>query len=100
MSVFTLRLIIAGLLLAVVAVAAVPLLVLLDLASGGTGYGLCGDGLSGCATGYASGPELAIGLALLLFGLTATLRVTMRIVRRMERRREIAEATRRIAAQR
>jgi hypothetical protein len=78
----------------------VPLLVLLDLASGGTGYGLCGDGLTDCATGYASGPELAVGLALLLFGLIATLRVMMRIVRRMERRREIAEATRRLSAQR
>ena len=100
MTVFSLRLIIAVLLLAVVAVAAVPLLVLLDLASGGTGYGLCGDGLSACATGYASGPEMAIGLSLLLFGLVATLRVMMRIVRRMERRREIEEATRRVTAQR
>lgn len=96
MSVLSLRLIIAVLLLAVVAIAAVPLLVLLDLSSGGTGYGLCGEGLSECANGYAAGPELAIGLALLLFGLVATLRVTMRIVRRMERRKEIEEAARRV----
>jgi hypothetical protein len=100
MTVFWLRFIIAVLLLAVVAVAAVPLLVLLDLASGGTGYGLCGSGLAGCENGYAAGPELAVGLALLLFGLIATLRLVMRIVRRMERRREIAEATRRLSAQR
>ncbi|HSR43773.1 MAG TPA: hypothetical protein VLT15_00905 [Acidimicrobiia bacterium] len=98
MSVFWLRVIIAALLLAVVAVAAVPLLVLLDLGSGGTGYGVCGDGLSSCATDFGSGPALAVGLALVLFGLVATLRVMMRIVRRMERRKEIAEATRRLSA--
>ena len=100
MSVFWLRVIIAALLLAVVAVAAVPLLVLLDLGSGGTGYGICGDGLTGCITEFGSGPALAIGLALLLFGLVATLRVMMRIFRRMERRQEIAEATQRLSAQR
>ena len=100
MSVFWLRAIIALLLLAVVAVAAVPLLVLLNLGSGGTGYGVCGDGLTDCLTSYSSGPAMAVGLALLLFGLVATIRVMMRIVRRMERRKEIADATQRIRAAR
>lgn len=85
MSVFWLRVVLGALLLAIVAVAAVPLLVLLDLASGGTGWGLCPGGLSGCRTTYTAGPELAAALVVALFALVAAVRFTMRSIRRMER---------------
>ena len=85
MSVFWLRVVLGALLLAIVAVAAIPLLVLLDLASGGTGWGLCPTGLSGCSTTYTAGPELAATLVIALFVLVAAVRFIMRAIRRMER---------------
>ncbi len=74
------------LLIAVVAVSVVPLLVLLDLARGGGGYGMCPSGLQDCDIPYTSWLELAAGLVLVIFGLIALLRLTMRVVRREERR--------------
>lgn len=91
MSVTWLRIIIGILLLAVVAVAVVPLLVLLDLAAGGGGYGLCPEGLEGCEIPYTGWLELAAGLVLVIFGLIALLRLTMRVARREERRQSMAE---------
>lgn len=69
--------------LAAVAVATVPLLVLVDLLGGGTGYGLCPGGLEGCDKPYSAGPELAILLALSLFGLVLGIRLFMRLARRL-----------------
>ena len=74
------------LLIAVVAVSVVPLLVLLDLARGGDGYGMCPSGLQACDIPYTAWLELATGLVLVIFGLIALLRLTMRVVRREERR--------------
>ena len=74
------------LLIAVVAVSVVPLLVLLDLARGGGGYGMCPSGLQACDIPYTAWLELAAGLVLVIFGLIALLRLTMRVVRREERR--------------
>lgn len=74
------------LLIAVVAVSVVPLLVLLDLARGGGGYGMCPGGLQACDIPYTAWLELAAGLVLVIFGLIALLRLTMRVVRREERR--------------
>lgn len=91
MSVTWLRIIIGVLLLAVVAVAVVPLLVLLDLAAGGGGYGLCEEGLEGCEVPYTGWLELAAGLVLVIFGLIALLRLTMRVVRREEQRQATVE---------
>ena len=88
MSVIWLRIVVGVLLIAVVLVAVVPLLVLLDLAQGGDGYGMCVDGLQGCEVPYTSWLELAAGLVLVIFGLIALLRLTMKVVRREERRRE------------
>jgi len=81
------------LVLASLAVAAIPLLVLLDLASGSDGYGLCPRGLEGCRTAYTAGPELVAILILLLFGLLALLRVAMRAARSIERRERLAGMT-------
>lgn len=61
---------------ALIAVAAVPLLALLDLVGGGTGWGLCPRGLAACRTSYFHGPELAAILTLVLFGLVGLLRLS------------------------
>jgi len=56
-----------GVLIAVAAATvAVPLLVLADLAGGGSGWGLCRDGLSACSTSYFAGPELLVILLVVL----------------------------------
>jgi hypothetical protein len=74
------------LIVAAVAVAAVPLLVIFDLAAGGTGYGLCPDGLTACRNPYRAAPELSITLTLGLMVVLAGLRTTNRAYRRMQRR--------------
>jgi hypothetical protein len=91
MSVIWLRIIVGVLLVAVVLVAVVPLLVLLDLAGGGGGYGVCPGGLESCDLAYTAWLELAAALVLMIFGLIALLRLTMRVVRREERRRQAIE---------
>ncbi len=88
------RVALALLLLAIVLVAATPLIVLLDLASGGTGYGLCPEGVEACRSPYTAGPELTVALIVLLFGLVALLRVTLRTMRRAERLQKLASGTR------
>ena len=66
----------------IVVVALVPTMVLLDLASGGEGLGLCEGGIGTCRTSYFDGPELLAGLLVLLFLLLLTLRVLFRLQRR------------------
>jgi hypothetical protein len=78
MSVIWLRIVIGVLLIAVVLVSVVPLLVLLDLAQGGDGYGMCPDGLQACDIPYTA-------------WLIALLRLTMKVVRREERRHQAIE---------
>ena len=82
--------------LAAMAVAIVPLGVLLDLSSGGTGYGLCPRGLAGCDTPYTAGPELAVGLGIALFVLAAGVRFISRFIRRVERALQLEDATARL----
>ena len=74
--------IVVGIIIAgIVAVALVPMLVLLDLVAGGTGWGLCGGGTGACATSYFDGPELAAGLMLLMFLLLLLLRMALHVQR-------------------
>jgi hypothetical protein len=63
---------------AIVAVVVLPMLVLLDLAGGGTGFGLCPGGLASCRSSYFDGPELAGILVLVLILLYAVLRSLLR----------------------
>lgn len=84
MTVFWLRVIVAALLLAILFVAAIPLFLLLDLTAGGSGRGLCPNGLSACRTTYTAAPELAVILVVSMFGLVAAVRLTMRAIRRLE----------------
>lgn len=63
MDVLVVLRIVFGAFLAIAAAAlAVPVLVLADLAGGGTGWGLCPDGLGTCSTSYFAGPELFLAL--------------------------------------
>jgi uncharacterized membrane protein YhaH (DUF805 family) len=82
-----LRVVIALVLAAMVAVALVPMLVLLDLAGGGDGWGLCEDGLTSCRAAYFEGPELLAVLVVVLILLLMLLRLALVSRRRLEARR-------------
>jgi hypothetical protein len=60
--------------LAILAVGAVPLLILLDLTGDGTGWGICERGLDSCRVGNFRGPRLALVLMLVLLALAVLLR--------------------------
>ena len=84
MTIFWLRVIVAALLFGILFVAAVPLFLLLDLTAGGTGRGLCPDGLSSCPLPYTAGPELAATLIIAMFVLVAGVRFAMQAIRKLE----------------
>ena len=73
------------LILAAVALAAFPLLVILDLAGGGTGYGLCPGGVEGCRNHYTAPAELllilSVGLIVVLGGFRLTTRLRNRLAK-------------------
>lgn len=71
--------------LAAVALAAFPLLVLLDLAEGGDGYGLCPGGVGQCRNPYTAAPELLTILTAALLVVLGGFRVTTHLSRRLRR---------------
>lgn len=81
-----LRVLIIGLIGAAVAVALIPLMVLLDLRRGGTGWGLCAEGLGECRNSYFAGFELVGWLFLAMFVLLGMIALCVRILRHLERR--------------
>ncbi len=82
---YLVRFVRAGLILAAVFLAAVPLFVLLDLAQSGTGYGLCPGGVTSCRNPYTAAPELSTLLTAGLIVVLGGLRVTNRTLRRLQR---------------
>lgn len=70
-----------------VAVAAVPLLVLLDLAGGGTGYGICPGGVTECRNPYEAAPRISAALTVGLVVVLSGFRVLTHARRRLTRRR-------------
>lgn len=82
-----LRILLGALIVAVVAVAAVPVFAILDLIDGGTGWGLCPDGLSVCETSYFTGLELVAFLTLLLFVLLGLIAVCNKAIDHTKARR-------------
>lgn len=74
---------------AMVGVALIPMLVLLDLAGGGDGWGLCRGGLASCRAAYFEGPELLAFLVVILFLLLMLLRLALYVRRRLERRQSM-----------
>lgn len=81
------RVVIGLIVAAMVGVALVPMLVLLDLAGGGDGWGLCEGGLTSCRAAYFEGPELLAILVVVLFLLLMLLRSALSLRRVLEGRR-------------
>ena len=75
--------------LTVLLLAAVPLIILLDLANGGSGWGICPEGLSGCRASFLSGPRLALILSLAAIGLLALVRALVWITARRASRNDV-----------
>jgi hypothetical protein len=82
----TLRFVIGILVAVAVLVAIVPLLVLLDLGGGGSGWGLCDPGIAGCRNSYFAGFEMIAWLAFVLFALVALIGVCVRLLRMVDKR--------------
>ena len=80
-----LRVLILILIVVALAVAVVPVMVLINLLSGGSGFGLCADGLSACPERYTSGPALAAYLTLTLLVVVGLIRVVSHLLRRLHR---------------
>ncbi len=83
MAVFLIRLGIAVLALIAIGIALVPILVLIDLLDGGSGWGLCPDGLQACSNPYTTAAEIAVYLILGLFATVIGIRLLVRLARRM-----------------
>lgn len=67
-----------------VAIAAIPVLVMIDLLGEGTGFGLCPNGLEACVKPYSTGPEFAVILTLALFLVVLAIRLLMRLARYLQ----------------
>ena len=75
------------LILVALLLAVVPPAMLVDLLTGGTGYGLCEGGLMGCDTAFSAGPALAVRICLGLLLVTVGVRMISRVISRIEKRR-------------
>ncbi len=80
------RIVIGVVIAAIVVVALVPMMALVDLAGGSDGFGLCPDGIGSCRTSYFDGPELLGLLVILLFLLMMILRAAFHVRRLVEQR--------------
>jgi hypothetical protein len=78
------RVAIVILVLAAIGIAVVPILVMVDLLGGGTGWGLCPGGLESCDNPYTTPFELLIMLAGGLFAVILAIRVVMKLARRLQ----------------
>ena len=84
MAVFLVRLAVFILVLVAIAIGIVPILVLIDLLGGGTGWGLCPGGIELCDKPYSTGAELIIFLTIGLFLTVAGIRLLVRLARRLD----------------
>jgi hypothetical protein len=83
-AVFFVRLAVFVLVVVAIAIGIVPILVLIDLLDGGTGWGLCPGGIELCDKPYSTGAELIIILTLGLFLAVAGIRLLVRLSRRLQ----------------
>ena len=79
------------LILVALVLAVIPPAMLVDLLTGGTGYGLCEGGLGACDAAYMTGPTLAGRILLGLVVVTLCIRLVSRLVDRSENRRRWEE---------
>lgn len=84
MAVFFVRLGVFVLVVAAVAIGVVPILVLIDLLDGGSGWGLCPGGLEVCDKPFSTGAELIVILSLALFLVVFGIRMLVRLARRLQ----------------
>lgn len=84
MAVFFVRVGVFILIVAAVAIGVVPILVLIDLLDGGTGWGLCPNGLELCDRPYSTGAELIVILTFALFMVVFGIRMLVRLARRLQ----------------
>lgn len=66
-----------------IGIALIPILVLIDLLDGGTGWGLCPDGIEACDNPYTTAAEFAVLLTLGLLLSVLGIRLLMRLARRL-----------------
>jgi len=83
-AVFLVRLTVFILVLVAIAIGIVPILVLIDLLGGGTGWGLCPGGIELCDKPYSTGAELIVFLTIGLFLTVAGIRLLVRLARRLD----------------
>lgn len=83
-SVFFVRLAVFLLVVVAIAIGIVPILVLIDLLDGGTGWGICPQGIELCDRPYTTGAELVVILTLGLFATVACIRLLVRLARRLQ----------------
>lgn len=83
MTVFLVRLAVFILVVVAIAIGIVPILILIDLLDGGTGWGLCPGGIEACNKPFSTGAELIILLSLGLFLTVLGIRLLMRLARRL-----------------
>jgi len=83
-AVFFVRLAVFILVVVAIGMGIVPILVLIDLLDGGTGWGLCPGGLQACDKPFTTGAELIIILTIGMFLTVAAIRLLMRLARRLQ----------------
>jgi len=83
-AVFFVRLGVFVLVVLAVAIGIVPILVLIDLLDGGTGWGLCPGGIEVCDKPYSTGAELIVILTLALFLTVLGIRLLVKLARRLQ----------------
>lgn len=83
-AVFFVRLAVFILVVVAIGIGIVPILVLIDLLDGGTGWGLCPGGLQACDKPFTTGAELIILLTIGMFLTVAAIRLLLRVARRLQ----------------
>jgi hypothetical protein len=83
MSVFLVRLGVFILSATAISIALIPILVLIDLLDGGTGWGLCPQGIEACNNPYTTAAEFGILLTIGLFLSVLGIRLLMKLARRL-----------------
>lgn len=84
MALFFIRLATFVLSVLAIVIAVVPILVLIDLLGGGTGWGLCPGGLEACSNPYTTSAEFAVVLTLGFLATVVGIRLLMRLARHIQ----------------
>lgn len=83
-AVYVIRALIFVLSATAVGIAAIPVLVMIDLLQGGSGLGLCPNGLEACDKPYSTAAEFAVILTVALFLVVLAIRLLMTLARRLQ----------------